>query len=158
MILPNLMLSLVGGLHTPTGYEGLLSGSCTSRGDVSVHRCAYQKSLRGTRRRGMHAGDVGVGLNVRRLRDQFLAQFITTYSIMPIGDIGTIFRKYPELWKVFIQDELTPGRFRQVAERPERPAGVPELPFSLNHACLFGWVCLHVMAARFGAERCGGCR
>jgi hypothetical protein len=113
----------------------------------------------------MHAGDVGVGLNVRRLRDQFLAQFITTYSIMPIGDIGTIFRKYPELWKVFIQDELTPGRFRQVAERPERPAGVAELPFSLNHAwhacvhaCLFGWVCLHVMAAGFGAERCGRCR
>ena len=29
----------------------------------------------------MPVGDVGVGLNVRRLRNQFLAQFITTYSI-----------------------------------------------------------------------------
>lgn len=73
----------------------------------------------------MHAGDVGIGLNVRRLRNQFLAQFITTYSIRPIGDIGTIFRRYPDLWQVFIQDEEAPGRYKIIAERPERPAGPP---------------------------------
>lgn len=71
------------------------------------------------------SGDVGIGLNVRRLRQQFLGQFVTTYSIRPIDDIGTIYRRYPSLWKVFIQDETTPGRFKLIAERPERPAGAP---------------------------------
>eukprot|EP00892_Ulva_mutabilis_P004356 jgi/Ulvmu1/2292/UM013_0139.1 len=71
----------------------------------------------------LFSGDVGIGLNVRRMRNQFLAQFITTYSIRPIGDIGTIFRRYPDLWQVFVQDEKTPGRYRIIAERPERPAG-----------------------------------
>lgn len=64
-----------------------------------------------------------MGLNVRRLRNQFLAQFITTYSIRPIDDIGTIFRKYPEQWQVYIQDDTTPGRYKKIADRPERPAG-----------------------------------
>lgn len=65
-----------------------------------------------------------MGLTTRRLRTQFLGQFITTYSIRPIGDIGTIFRKYPEQWQVYLQDEEMPGRYRKIAERPERPAGV----------------------------------
>ena len=57
------------------------------------------------------------------MRNQFLGQFITTYSIRPIGDIGTIYRRYPAQWKVFLQDEKEAGRYRLIAERPERPAG-----------------------------------
>jgi Domain of unknown function (DUF1995) len=70
-----------------------------------------------------HTGDVGIGLNVRRMRTQFLSQFITTYSIRPIGEIGTIYRRYPAQWKVFLQDDSMPGRYSLIAERPERPAG-----------------------------------
>eukprot|EP00884_Botryococcus_braunii_P002935 jgi/Botrbrau1/12642/Bobra.67_1s0008.1 len=69
------------------------------------------------------SGDVGIGLNVRRMRDQFLSTFTTTYSLCPIGDIGTVFRCYPSMWQVFVEDPESPGRYRLAAERPSRPAG-----------------------------------
>jgi hypothetical protein len=46
------------------------------------------------------SGDVGIGLNARRLRDNFLKRFTITYSLRPVGEIGTVFRRYPEQWKV----------------------------------------------------------
>jgi hypothetical protein len=46
------------------------------------------------------SGDVGIGLNARRLRDNFLKRFVTTYSLRPVGEIGTVFKRYPEQWKV----------------------------------------------------------
>jgi hypothetical protein len=69
------------------------------------------------------SGDVGIGLNMRRLRQQFQAQFVTTYSIRPIGDIGTIFRRWPSQWKVFMQDTEYPMRYALMAEVPARPEG-----------------------------------
>lgn len=69
------------------------------------------------------SGDVGVGLNIRRLRDSFLKEFMTVYSLRPIGDVGTVFRRYPELWKVFVQDPEVPGRYVLAAERTSRPGG-----------------------------------
>lgn len=74
------------------------------------------------------SGDVGIGLNVRRMRDQFLSTFTTTYSLCPIGDIGTVFRCYPAMWQVFVEDPELPGRYRLAAERPSRPAGTPPPP------------------------------
>lgn len=71
------------------------------------------------------SGDVGIGLNVRRLQNQFLSTFITTYSLRPIGDVGSVFRKYPGQWQVFLEDKTTPGRYQLAAERPSRPAGIP---------------------------------
>lgn len=73
----------------------------------------------------LFSGEVGVGLNVRRIRSSFLSAFVTTYSLKPIGDIGTVFRKYPEQWKVFLEDEKMPGRYKLVAERSSRPEGPP---------------------------------
>lgn len=70
-----------------------------------------------------HSGDVGVGLSVRRMRDRFLSTFTTTYSLRPIGEEGTVFRRYPDLWKVFISDLDMPGRYVLAAERSSRPAG-----------------------------------
>lgn len=70
-----------------------------------------------------HSGDVGVGLSVRRMRDRFMSSFTTTYSLRPIGEEGTVFRRYPDMWKVFISDEGMPGRYVLAAERPSRPAG-----------------------------------
>ncbi len=96
------------------------------------------------------SGDVGVGLNVRRMRTNFLGDFVsvmtshdmpvgsakdsrlshrhncmqvTTYSLRPVGDIGTVFRRWPGQWMVFVQDELIRGRYKLAAERPGRPAG-----------------------------------
>ena len=69
------------------------------------------------------SGDVGVGLNVRRLRESFLKDFATTYSLRPVGDVGSVFRRYPGLWQVFVQDNDLPGRYKLVAESASRPGG-----------------------------------
>ncbi len=69
------------------------------------------------------SGDVGVGLNVRRLRESFLKGFTTTYSLRPVGDIGSVFRRFPGLWQVFVADPELTGRYRLAAERAERPGG-----------------------------------
>lgn len=48
----------------------------------------------------LSSGDVGLGLNARRLRESFLRNFVITYSLRSIGDVGSVFRRYPGLWKV----------------------------------------------------------
>lgn len=70
------------------------------------------------------SGDVGVGLNVRRLTKQFLSTFTTSYSLRPIADLGSVFKRYPGMWQVFLEDPKSePGRYILAAERPSRPAG-----------------------------------
>jgi hypothetical protein len=53
---------------------------------------------------------VGIGLNARRLRENFLKRFNVTYSLRPVGEVGTVFRRYPGLWMVFVEDPELPGR------------------------------------------------
>lgn len=70
------------------------------------------------------SGDAGVGLNIRRLNKQFMSTFTTSYSLRPVADVGSVFRRYPGQWQVFVEDSsLEPGRYLLAAERPERPAG-----------------------------------
>lgn len=69
------------------------------------------------------SGDVGVGLAMRRLRERFMGEFMTTYSLRPIGDIGSVFKRFPSNWQVFIADNDAPGRYVLAAERPSRPGG-----------------------------------
>jgi len=69
------------------------------------------------------SGDVGIGLNVRRMRDEFTSTFTTTYSLRPLEEYGTVFRRYPDMWKVFLADQEVEGRFNLIAERSSRPAG-----------------------------------
>lgn len=70
------------------------------------------------------SGDVGVGLNVRRLTKQFLSTFTTSYSLRPIAELGSVYRRYPGMWQVFLEDpNAEPGRYILAAERPSRPAG-----------------------------------
>ena len=69
------------------------------------------------------SGDVGVGLNIRRLRDTFLSDFVTVYSLRPIGDVGSVFKRFPSQWQVFVADSEAPGRYILAAERPSRPGG-----------------------------------
>ncbi len=66
-------------------------------------RCVAVCSIHRSRvsRPHMHcSGDVGLGLNARRLRDRLLNQFVVTYSLRPIGDLGSVYRRYPGLWQV----------------------------------------------------------
>ena len=46
------------------------------------------------------SGDVGIGLNVRRMRLEFLSTFTVTYSLRPLGEFGTVLRRYPGQWQV----------------------------------------------------------
>ena len=79
---------------------------------------------RHTHASGKCSWDVGVGLNVRRIRQQFLSRFLTTYSLRPIGELGSVFRRFPGPWQVFIEDPSTPGRYNLAAECDSRPAGM----------------------------------
>ena len=38
----------------------------------------------------LSSGDVGIGLNARRIRENFLQRFAVTYSLRPVGEIGTV--------------------------------------------------------------------
>jgi len=58
------------------------------------------------------SGDVGIGLNVRRLRDGFLSSFTTCYALRPVGEVGTVYKRWPGKWQVFIEDERAPGRYK----------------------------------------------
>ncbi|KAG2489429.1 hypothetical protein HYH03_012066 [Edaphochlamys debaryana] len=71
----------------------------------------------------LSSGDVGLGLNSRRIRNTFLSNFTVTYSLRPIGDIGSVYRRYPEQWKVFVEEATMPGRYRLIKESPSRPMG-----------------------------------
>lgn len=70
----------------------------------------------------LNSGDVGVGVNVRQLRNEFYTRFVTTYSLRPV-DTGSVFKEYGAGWKVFIADEERDGRYRQIAESDKRIAG-----------------------------------
>ncbi|EFJ41630.1 hypothetical protein VOLCADRAFT_98381 [Volvox carteri f. nagariensis] len=83
----------------------------------------------------MSSGDVGLGLNARRIRNEFLKNFTVSYSLRPIGDIGTVFRRYPGQWKVFVEEENLPGRYRLIKESPTRPQG-EALDFLIREALM----------------------
>lgn len=68
----------------------------------------------------LFSGDVGIGLNVRRTRDNFVSTFTVVYSMRPLPE-GAIFRRYPGLWQVFLDDKEKPGRYKLAKEQPSRP-------------------------------------
>ncbi len=52
------------------------------------------------------SGEVGVGLNVRRMMLDYLSSFTIAFSLRPVGDIGTVFRRYPGQWKVGCSEQF----------------------------------------------------
>eukprot|EP00899_Mesostigma_viride_P015077 jgi/Mesvir1/23570/Mv18266-RA.1 len=71
----------------------------------------------------LFSGDVGIGLNVRRTRQELLDTFVTAYSLRPLPQVdGTLFREYPGRWKVFLPDTEVEGRYRLVEETDTRPS------------------------------------
>ncbi|KAL9235042.1 hypothetical protein vseg_009842 [Gypsophila vaccaria] len=64
--------------------------------------------------------EVGVGVNVRKLKRFFLSTFSVVYSMRPLAS-GAVFRCYPGLWKVFYDDKDRRGRYRLAKELISRP-------------------------------------
>lgn len=62
--------------------------------------CMLPNDYKGNLILPMCSGEVGLGLNVRRLLEDFQGPFTVAYSLRPIGDVGTVFRRYPGKWKV----------------------------------------------------------
>ena len=70
------------------------------------------------------SGDAGIGLTVRRMRDDFLGRMTVSYSLRPLPWCnGSVFKSYPGLWRLYLGDDDRPGRFKLVKESPKRPAG-----------------------------------
>jgi hypothetical protein len=70
------------------------------------------------------SGDAGLGLNFRRMREEFLGKMCVVYCIQPLPWCnGNIFKRFPGLWRLYLQDETRPGRFKLVKESPQRLAG-----------------------------------
>jgi hypothetical protein len=70
------------------------------------------------------SGDAGLGLNFRRMREEFLGKMTVVYCVQPLPWCnGNIFKRFPGLWRLYLQDETRPGRFKLVKESPQRLAG-----------------------------------
>ena len=55
------------------------------------------------------SGDAGLGLNFRRMRDQFLGRMTVVYAIQPLPWCnGNIFKRFPGMWRLYLQDEERP--------------------------------------------------
>jgi hypothetical protein len=95
--------------HAPNHLAPALPSQPPTTGAISPHQTTPTPPLPQPNP-NPPSGDVGIGLNARRLRTNFLNRFTVTYSLRPVGDIGTVFRKYPGMWKVFVEEPGLPGR------------------------------------------------
>jgi len=66
------------------------------------------------------SSEVGVGLLSRRLARELNEEWETAYCLRPT-ERGAVFRRYPEDWKVFIDDEDRPGRYALLGSQMQRP-------------------------------------
>ena len=62
---------------------------------------------------------VGIGYAARQLRERFLSTLETAYFLKPFAG-GAIYRTYPSLWQVWLEDN---GDWQLIAEEPQKPAG-----------------------------------
>ena len=61
------------------------------------------------------------------------ARLLTDGLACCAGDVGTVFRRYPGMWQVFVEDLDSPGRYKLIAERPSSPAGESVPHFGTCH-------------------------
>ncbi|MBP0022166.1 MAG: DUF1995 family protein [Cyanobacteria bacterium SBLK] len=62
---------------------------------------------------------VGIGYAARQLRERFLSTLETAYFLKPFEG-GTIYRSYPSLWQVWLEEN---GEWQLIAEESQKPAG-----------------------------------
>ena len=95
----------------------------------AVRKASRVANERGTavvliRRGRCGPGDAGLGRDFRRMREEFLGKMCVVYCIQPLPWCnGNIFKRFPGLWRLYLQDETRPGRFKGPKESPQRLAG-----------------------------------
>jgi hypothetical protein len=65
------------------------------------------------------AGTIGIGYSARQTRERFINTIDSCYYLRPIDDETALFRCYPGLWEVWLDE----GQFQKIAELPQKPSG-----------------------------------
>lgn len=65
---------------------------------------------------------VGIGYAARQLRDRFLSTLETAYYLKPFEG-GIVWRIFPNLWQVWVEEADDEAGYKLLAEEPQRPAG-----------------------------------
>jgi hypothetical protein len=66
------------------------------------------------------AGAVGIGYTARQTRMRFLNTIESCYYLRPIMEEAAVFRSYPGIWEVWIENA---GDYQRVVELPTKPLG-----------------------------------
>lgn len=66
------------------------------------------------------AGAVGIGYTARQTRMRFLSTIESCYYLRPIMEEAAVFRSYPGIWEVWIENA---GDYQRVVELPNKPLG-----------------------------------
>ncbi len=66
------------------------------------------------------AGVVGIGYAARQTRERFLNTIESCYYLRPIFDEAALFRSYPGMWEVWLENG---GNYQKIAELPTKPSG-----------------------------------
>jgi Domain of unknown function (DUF1995) len=63
---------------------------------------------------------VGIGYTARQTRERFIKTIESCYYLRPIDEEAAVFRCYPGMWEIWVQNS---GNYQKVAELPQRPTG-----------------------------------
>lgn len=66
------------------------------------------------------AGTVGIGYAARQIRERFIKTIELSYYLRPIFEEAAVFRCYPGMWEIWVQNS---GNYEKVAQLPQRPTG-----------------------------------
>ncbi|AKG21749.1 DUF1995 family protein [Calothrix sp. 336/3] len=66
------------------------------------------------------AGTVGIGYTARQTRKRFLDTIEPCYYLRPIFEEAAVFRCYPGMWEVWIENN---GDYEKITELPKKPSG-----------------------------------
>jgi hypothetical protein len=66
------------------------------------------------------AGTVGIGYAARQTRERFIKTIESCYYLRPIFEEAAVFRCYPGMWEIWVENS---GTYEKAAELPQRPTG-----------------------------------
>ncbi len=66
------------------------------------------------------SGVVGIGYTARQTRQRFISTIESCYYLRPVDDETAVFRCYPGLWEVWVENK---GEYEKIAELPKKPSG-----------------------------------
>jgi hypothetical protein len=66
------------------------------------------------------SGVVGIGYTARQTRKRFISTIESCYYLRPVDDETAVFRCYPGLWEIWVENS---GTWSKIAELPNKPSG-----------------------------------